>query len=177
MELLLGAGASRKKKMWLGDQREWTGLSTLDFNNDHNPDICFDLRYNSNWKYLVDDYWSEVHAYDVMEHLGQQGDYETFFFQWSEIWRILRPGGHFFGISPSIYSPWLWGDPGHTRAISRECLYFLHQPAYDEVGTTPMTDYRFCYRADFDFVRMDVSEETGQFYYILKAVKPSRVKT
>jgi hypothetical protein len=176
MELLLGAGASRKKKMWLGDRREWTDLFTLDINREHKPDYVFDLR-ESDWNFAGTDVFHEIHAYDVMEHLGQQGDYKLFFAQWSAIWRILRPAGHFFGISPSIYSPWLWGDPGHTRAISRECLYFLHQPAYDEVGTTPMTDYRFCYRADFDFVRMDVSEETGQFYYILRAVKPSRIKT
>jgi hypothetical protein len=68
---------------------------------------------------------------------------------------------------------WAWSDPGHTRIISRECLTFLCQPFYAQVGKTPMTDYRFCYRADFDIVH---SHENGTTYeYGLKAIKPSRV--
>ena len=177
MELLLGAGSNRTKKMALKDgPRDWTELYALDFNIKHSPDILFDLA-RWNWDFGGIDMYDEIHAYDVMEHLGQQGDYATFFQQWSEIWRILRPGGHFFGSSPGPTSPWLWGDPGHTRAMSPECLYFLTQPNYDEVGISPMTDYRFCYKADFDPVDFWISEETKQFFYVLRAVKPSRIKS
>jgi hypothetical protein len=51
---------------------------------------------------------------------------------------------------------------------------FLHQPNYRQVGVTPMTDYRFCYKADFDIMHTR-KNEADQVEYALKAVKPSRV--
>lgn len=36
-----------------------------------------------------------------------------------------------------------------------------------------MTDYRFCYSADFDVVHATV-EAGEQFHYVLQAVKPAR---
>ncbi len=67
-------------------------------------------------------------------------------------------------------------DPGHVRAIGPEMLTFLVQPEYTrQVGISPMTDYRFIYKADFDVFHAHVDEATKQFYYILRAVKPSRI--
>jgi hypothetical protein len=86
----------------------------------------------------------------------------------------LKPDGHFFGSSPHWSSAWAWGDPGHTRVITAECLIFLHQPAYKkQVGISPMTDYRFCYQADFDIIHAK-KNEADQLEYALKAIKPSR---
>lgn len=172
MQILLGAGSSREKRLGVGGSFTWTDLRTVDFNADHNPHVVHDLNV---FPYPFEDNSAdEIHAYEVVEHLGQQGDFLSFFRFWSEIWRILKPGGFFLGTSPLWSSPWAWGDPGHTRVISRECLTFLHQPAYAQVGKTPMTDYRFCYRADFDIVH---SEEAGPhtYEYGLQAVKPSRI--
>jgi len=108
-----------------------------------------------------------------MEHVGRQGDWRFFFDQWADFWRMLKPGGVFCGISPAPNSPWAWGDPGHTRIISPECLIFLSQPQYAQVGRSPMTDYRFCYAADFDVVHAAI-ENGKQFHYVLQAVKPAR---
>lgn len=170
MELLLGAGSSRVKKLHLG-RDQWSRLITLDVNNDHKPDVVHDIA--SLPLPFDDDTFDEIHAYEVMEHVGRQGDWRFFFDQWSDLWRILKPGGLFFGTSPASASRWAWGDPGHTRVLSPECITFLHQPAYDaQVGVSPMTDYRFAYRADFDIIHSQ--DEGTAFVYILQAVKPSR---
>ena len=170
-ELLLGCGSSREKKLSHPDHREWAGLTRLDFNAYHAPDIIHDLARLP--LPFDDDSFDEVHAYDVMEHIGQQGDWQFFFAQWQDLWRILKDGGRFFGISPHWSSPWAWMDPGHTRAMGPEMLVFLNQLEYAQVGKTPMTDYRFCYRGDFDieFAQIDANK---QFSWVLRAVKPAR---
>lgn len=173
MELLAGAGRNHKKRLsWDGLPEDWTQLVTLDINPDHKPDVLWDL---TELQYpFDDDQFTEIHLYEVLEHTGQQGDWRFFFAQFAEFWRILKPGGYLFGTSPSYASPWAWGDPGHTRIISHQCLTYLIQPEYDkQIGDTPMTDYRFVYKADFDLVYAHTGGK--RFDYVLKAVKPSRI--
>ncbi len=43
MDLLLGCGRSRVKKLWLGEQSNWNELVTLDYNSDVKPDVVHDL--------------------------------------------------------------------------------------------------------------------------------------
>jgi len=122
----------------------------------------------------MDDVYTEIHAYEVLEHTGRQGDYKFFFAQFSELWRILIPGGIIIATVPSRNSPWAWGDPSHTRIIQPESLSFLNQPAYTEqVGKTAMSDFRFCYKADFDITWSKDDGETHTF--VLTAIKPSRI--
>ena len=173
MEILLGAGSSRVKKLAMPGRENWSGLVTVDFNADHGCDVAHDISKLP--LPFEDDSADEMHAYEVMEHVGQQGDWRFFFEQWSDIWRILKPGGHFLGTSPHWSSAWAWGDPGHTRIVGAEQLTFLSQPNYTkQVGITPMTDYRFCYEADFDLIHSR-QNEVGQYEYVLQAVKPSRI--
>lgn len=173
-ELLLGCGASRLKKLgWKNREPGWSNLITLDVTDIHKPDVVHDLAVLP--LPFEDNKFDEIHAYEVMEHVGQQGDWRFFFAQWSDIWRILKPDGVFIGTSPCWDSSWAWGDPGHTRIVSAESFTFLHQPSYTaQVGISPMTDYRFCYQADFDVEHLHIND-AEQLEYVLRAVKPSRI--
>lgn len=171
-ELLIGAGSSLVKKMSVNDRPDWSDLVTLDINADHQPDIVWNLEQMP--LPFADDKFDEIHAYEVLEHTGQQGDYVFFFAQFAELWRILKPGGHLIGTCPSRHSPWAWGDPSHKRIVQPENFVFLVQPEYTrQVGNTPMSDFRYIYKADFDCIRM--TDDNTVFSFILKAVKPSRI--
>lgn len=146
-------------------------MVTLDINKDHKPDVVHDLM---KFPYpFADNTFSEIHAYEVMEHTGQMGDYKFFFRQFSELWRIMQPDGLLCMTCPAPTSVWAWGDPSHTRIVSPEQMVFLSQDQYaKQVGVTPMSDFRYIYKADFDIVHLEQSKETSVM--IVKAVKPSR---
>ena len=167
-ELLIGCGAKRDKRMTCDGTQEWSNLSTLDDNKDHNPTHLIDL---SVLPYpLGDNIFDEIHAYEVLEHTGAQGDYKFFFRQFEEFWRILKPGGHLLATCPSRFSVWAWGDPSHTRIIQPEQLLFLSQRTYEEqVGKTAMSDFRYMYKADFEVIYAADNKETVEF--IIKAIK------
>lgn len=170
-ELLIGCGSRREKL--LGRSPAWTNLVTLDIEARHKPDVVHDLE--SLPLPFPDDSMDEIHAYDVLEHTGRQGDWRFFFAQWSDFWRILKPGGLFLGIVPLPMSRWAWGDPSHTRVLSPEALTFLDQAEYDkQIGTTPMSDFRSVYRADFEPVLMQPHAATQALHFGLRAVKPTR---
>jgi len=99
-----------------------------------------------------DSAFDEIHAYEVCEHVtGQQGDAVAYFAFFSEMWRILRPGGYFMGTVPR--GEWVWGDPSHKRQITLGTLHFLSQREYrEQVGITQMSDYRNIYKADFEIL-------------------------
>jgi predicted SAM-dependent methyltransferase len=74
-----------------GDGGGWRELVTIDHDPNCGADIFHDL---TKLPYpFEDNTFEEIHAYEVLEHLGQQGDYETFFKQLEEFHRILKPGG------------------------------------------------------------------------------------
>lgn len=170
--LLIGCGSRREKIVSPDDTRAFRGLVTLDINPDHNPDIVHDLLDLP--LPFDDETFDEIHAYEVLEHTGSQGDYKFFFAQFSDFWRVLKPKGFLCASVPRRDSVWAWGDPSHTRIIQLETLSFLHQPKYTaEIGLTAMSDFRHIYKADFDLVRATYTPHTTEF--ILQAIKPSRL--
>lgn len=190
-ELLLGCGHARDKRIRCPSNMAegWRGLVTLDHNIGTKPDIWTDLdKYDAQGRLIISgdgpcvegrrietSSFDEVHAYEVLEHLGSLGDYLALFTLFSELWRILKPGGYLAGTVPSRYSSWLWGDPGHRRAILPETLMFLAQPSYfqcDGPRPSPISDYRGVYKADFDRIRSEDDRVSHRF--LLQAVKPAR---
>lgn len=167
-ELLMGCGSRTVKDISLTGKEAFHQLTRLDYNGDHKPDVVWDLRQHP--LPFEDNTFDEIHAYEVLEHLAQQGDYRFFFAEFSEYWRILKPGGHFFASSPDYRSKWAWGDPSHTRVMQPENLVFLDQDAYsNQVGVTTMSDFRFLYKAHF---KARYSHADGErFQFVLEAIK------
>ncbi len=167
-ELLIGCGNNRDKKVtgsWTTSV--WENLVTLDMDPEAKPDVVHDL--NALPYPFADDEFDEIHAYEVLEHCGRQGDYKFFFAQFHEFWRILKPGGYLVATVPMWDSPWAWGDPGHTRVIPKESLIFLDQREYSQIGSTSMTDYRAEWKGNF--LGFAFTESDHQLGFILKAIK------
>lgn len=169
-ELLIGCGSERTKRLTVDGSKEWSNLLTLDFNPDHKPDVVWDLMHPDVLPIEWVDRFDEIHAYEVLEHLGQQGDYRRFFKQFTAFHRALKPGGFLCATCPSRLSPWAWGDPSHTRVLQKENLAFLSQAEYaKQVGVTSMSDFRNIYKADFE--AKFVHEDDQNFFFILQAIK------
>lgn len=169
-ELMLGAGSSKQRKVYDqgGESESFKNLVTVDIEASHNTDVVHDLNVTP-WPF-ADNEFNEIHAYEVLEHLGQQGDYKAFFAHFSEVWRILKPGGRLFATVPMWDSPWAWGDPGHTRVITKQTLVFLVQEEYEaQVGKTAMADYRSVYKGNF--IIRGAQEARDTLAFVLEAVK------
>jgi len=178
-ELLLGCGSSREKRIVVSTQvggtglPEWCDLTTLDLEPSHNPDVVADLKGDWHQEHFAPNTFDEVHAYEVLEHLGQQGDWRTFLHDFYKIWWVLKPNGYLCATVPSRFSPWLWGDIGHTRAVLPESLIFLSNKEYAwQIGKTAMSDYRAHWRGDFEIERSQDDKTLHRF--VLRAVKPAR---
>jgi len=164
-ELLIGCGIDRKKLLQVENRpKEWQDLTTLDMSTKVEPDVVWDL--NKLPYPFEDSTFDEIHAYEVLEHFGTQGNAEEFFAHFIELARILKPNGILCGSTPTWDGVWAWGDPGHRRIINEGTLVFLDQTKY---GKPPMTDYRDVYKADLRCVF--VKKETNRLFFILENYK------
>lgn len=167
-QLVLGAGRYKKRRIIIGDENYKNAVS-LDINGDLHPDVIWDL--NVRPLPFNDNEFDEIHAYDVLEHIGKQGDWKGFFEEWNEYYRIIKPDGLFFITAPMYNSIWAWSDPGHTRVISKELFIFLDQSNYEN-EESQMTDYRKYYKGNFKFEKnVTPHNEKNIGAYILRAVK------
>ncbi len=168
-ELIIGCGQHKKKILLPPNKEGYENPVTLDINPNVKPDIVHDLEVLP--LPFDDNEFDEIHAYEVLEHTGEQGDYKFFFKQFIEFWRILKQGGLFCATVPTFDSMWAWGDPSHKRIINQGTLVFLSQDEYiqqiDE-GGSPMTDFRYIYKADFKTVHSDTIG--NNYYFILQKV-------
>lgn len=174
-ELMIGCGNRRDKAFILpGDKQEFDNLVTCDFDPMCGPDIQHDLN-NFPWPF-EDNEFDQIHAVEVLEHLGTQGDFRAFLKCFEEIWRILKPKGRLYASCPKWNGLWAFGDPGHTRIINEGSLVFLNQAEYErQIGNTPMSDYRYWYKGDLRPVEQDgvqvISYEGETFRFVLEAWK------
>lgn len=143
--LMLGAGFAEPKRRLIGPNsqavvRWWT----VDINPEAKPNRVFDLEQLEMGTQLPyeTEFFDEIHAYEILEHFGHQGNYRGFFQTFKQLWRVLKVDGLLIATVPALGSPWLWGDPGHTRVISHETISFLTKEHYDQLGNTAATDYR-----------------------------------
>jgi SAM-dependent methyltransferase len=151
------------------DSNEYKGeVIRLDINPDVLPDMVWDLRKHP-LPFKTEEF-DEIHAYHILEHLAQQGDYEFFFREWNEYHRILRNDGGFYGVVPSVKGRWAWGDPGHTRVFPEEYLSFLDQRMYKDIDdTNPVSDYRYLYKGDFR--KIFIEDDGDSMAFVLRVIK------
>lgn len=169
--LLIGAGSNHALKLKTPAAKAENKITTLDIEPSHGVDVVHDLNIVP-WPF-DDGVFNEVHAYEVLEHLGQQGDAIAFFDHFYEAYRILRPGGLLVGSVPSWDSLWALGDPSHRRVINEGSLRFLDYPSYAaQVGVTAMTDFRSIWDGDFEAIHLEKTKD--QLFFVLKAHKPRR---
>ena len=166
-ELLIGCGNNLKKQLSNPETGDaWRDVVTLDMDRGCKPDVLWNLEHMP--LPFEDDTFEEIHAYEVLEHIGTQGDWKAFFAHFTEFHRILKPGGRIFATVPTWDSAWAWGDPGHTRIINAGTLAFLSQSIYEsDIGDTAMTDYRSVYSVDFELEGMQ--ETNGRLCFVLMA--------
>lgn len=159
MELLLGCGHSRVKRVYDPEDPDWHDLVTLDWDPSVDPDVVANLDdYRLPFK---DDSFDEIHAYEVLEHQGSQGDWRFFFNQFDEFARILRDRGMLCFTCPAGDSKWLWADPGHRRHISPETMIFLDRDQYRQLGKTAMTDYRAYFKSNWKGLKLFKNDESN----------------
>ena len=147
--LLLGAGHSRHKKVSLNAAPNWAlPLVTLDMGDNCGADIIWDLEHRP--LPFKSGEFDELGAYDVLEHIGKQGDWRGWFDEMSEYHRVLKPGGY-FGIIVPIGGD-AFADPGHTRFFGMNHFQMLSQKFYEEAleKNLPVTDYRWYWKKNFD---------------------------
>jgi len=167
--LLLGCGNDRTKKVWLGDQKEWTGkLVTLDMNPHCDADVHWDLEKMP--LPFEDEEFDELAAYDVLEHQGRQGDWRGWFDEMAEYWRILKPQG-LFGIIVPIGQDAL-ADPGHTRFFHQNHFGFLVREFYvkNVDKGTQFTDYRWYIERYWELLHLQQHENHHLSVILRKAV-------
>lgn len=181
VELVLGCGftghkGDKKRVLAPGSSPFFQNPLRLDINPKCNPDITTDLdRLGTGLLPVPDNRVDEIHAYEVLEHLGRQGDFAHFFHEFHEYWRVLKPHGYFCATVPWFESLWAWGDPGHRRVINVGTLIFLSRREYEkQLGRTAMSDYRH-YLGDTDFDVIMTQHIGDNFHFVLQAIKSTDV--
>lgn len=154
-KLILGAG-----------HKIYTDAITVDNNPDCKPDVLWDL--NKLPLPFKKNQFTEIHAYEVLEHLGRQGDYQSYFDLFNELGRILKKGGKIIGSVPRWERIWAWADPGHSRIITRGTLMFLDKANYAEIGLSPISDYRRLLKCSFRIIQEEYNDYN--FKFILEKV-------
>lgn len=173
--LHLGCGRTKTDDLALPDG---TTVVTLDADPNLNPDIICTLGLDR--IPLPDDSIDVAVAMHVLEHIGQQGQTDAWFFFWEELYRVLRKNGQLHFESPLYSSVWCWADPQHCRALSPTAFLFFDQDSY-RIKNSRITPYRI--KCDFRptenfIVRPDTNpgiaakEEFSHFSGILRAQKP-----
>lgn len=152
--LLLGCGRDHRRKVQLPGQSQ--DFSDADLTLcDMDPNCGAHVVCNLDVRPLpfADEQFDELHAYDVLEHLGRQGDWKGYFDEFAEYWRILKLGGTFHILVPIGADA--FADPGHTRFFGINHFLFLSQSEYDTPAGKHKTDYRWHWKRDFNVLLIE----------------------
>lgn len=168
-ELLLGSGKTIEKRMKWPDSPNQVFENPTCLDIQAPADVIHDL--NDTELPFPDDAFDEIHAYEILEHVGSQGDWRFFFRQFADFHRVLKPGGYMCITLPMWDSHWSYGDPGHTRVLPKEVFMFLTAEHYEQVGQagSSCSDYREAL-GDTLWEIQGIEESQHQLFVVLKAV-------
>ena len=112
------------------------GMINVDITPTCNPDKVMDI--SKPWDF-PDDYFDEIHAYHILEHL----DYEQFIECMKEIYRCGKDGCFVKIEIPHVRHDHYWNDPSHKLPIMAETFNMFHrdnciEAAKDGQGNTPL---------------------------------------
>jgi hypothetical protein len=124
-------------------------VTTVDHTKEVNPDIVADLNI---LPYEFGEGYDEIHAYEVLEHCGAQGDAEFFFGQFNEFHRMLKPNGLMMITVPVWNTAVAWGVPDHKRVMPLALFGFLEKDYYENVGKPGYGDYRHLIKGYWEII-------------------------
>jgi hypothetical protein len=114
--LMLGCGRERQRRIVVNGKVDFADdrLTCIDITPAVHPDVVFDLDvlHSGGKLCFSDDSFDEIHAYDVLEHVGRQGDWKGFFAEFAEYHRVLKQNGLMFVMVPVGVEAFC--DPGQT---------------------------------------------------------------
>lgn len=170
--LLLGSGSSHGKRIKFPGSPEADfadyDLVKVDIDPDVNPDLVWDLDVLPYpWK---DAEFDEIHAYEVLEHCGTQGDGKFFFAQFAEFYRVLKPDGFMCISVPMWDSDQAWGVPDHKRVLPANVFGFLDPTYYENLGKPGYADYRKWLKST-NFRPVGINQQADNLYVVLQAIK------
>lgn len=141
-------------------------VTTVDMSPRINADIKADLNILP-YDWAADEAYDEIHAYEILEHTGSQGDAEFFFGQFNEFWRMLKPNG-FMMISVPMWDVEIaFGVPDHKRVMPAGLFGFLTKEYYENVGKPGFGDYRHLLK-DCYWYGLGVDESETQLHIVLQ---------
>ena len=112
------------------------GMINVDITPTCNPDKVMDI--SKPWDF-PSDYFDEIHAYHILEHL----DYEQFIECMKEIYRCGKDGCLVKVEIPHPYNDKYWIDPSHKLPIMAETFNMFHRDVCIDMaragqGNTPL---------------------------------------
>ena len=120
-----------------------------------------------------------VTAFDLIEHIprtgGQKPNSNPFIYLMNEVWRVLKPQGHFYAQTPAYPFPTAFSDPTHVNVITPDTVLYFATAKHGD-GSSVADDRlelgrRYGFKGRFTALRNYSSQTHGHQIWLLIAEK------